>query len=69
MSDIQKEEKIWEELSYEEKNEQLFQNEKQLLEMFRSRGAISQRQYDKSLHDLIEKTGHSEMIGQNDDTN
>ncbi|MDO5137890.1 MAG: hypothetical protein Q4D71_05440 [Oscillospiraceae bacterium] len=60
MSDIQKEEKNWEELSYDEKNEQLYQNEKQLLEMFRTRGAISQWQYEKSLHDLIEKTGHSE---------
>ena len=69
MGNVRKEEKNWEELSYEEKNEQLFQNEKQLLEMFRARGAISQRQYDKSLHDLIEKTGHSETIDHNDETN
>ena len=45
------------------------QNEKQLLEMFRAHGAISQRQYDKSLHDLIEKTGHSETIDHNSETN
>ena len=68
MSDIQKEEKNWEELSYEEKNEQMFQNEKQLLEMFRTRGAISQRQYDKSLHDLIEKTGHTEQTEHTDES-
>ena len=60
MSDYLKKEKDWEMLSYEEKNEQLFQNEKQLLETFLKRGAISQRQYEKSLHDLVEKTGHSE---------
>ena len=60
MSDYLKKEKDWEMLSYEEKNEQLFQNEKQLLETFLKRGAISQRQYEKSLHALVEKTGHSE---------
>ena len=61
MSDLLKEEKKednWENLSYEEKNEQLFQHEKMLLEMFLSNGAISRQQYEKSIRDLIEKTGH-----------
>ena len=44
-------------LSYEEKNRQLFLRQKKTLDMFLERGAISQAQHDKSLHDLIEKMG------------
>lgn len=47
----------WSSLSYEEKNRILFQRQKKTLDMFLERGAISQAQHDKSLHDLIEKTG------------
>ena len=47
----------WSSLSYEEKNKQLFLQQKKLLDMFLERGAISQAQHDKSLHDLIEKMG------------
>lgn len=47
----------WSSLSYEEKNRILFQRQKNTLDMFLERGAISQAQHDKSLHDLIEKTG------------
>ena len=47
----------WSLLSYEEKNKQLFLRQKKTLEMFLERGAISQAQHDKSLHDLIEKMG------------
>ncbi|MBR2741120.1 MAG: hypothetical protein IKD87_10695 [Oscillospiraceae bacterium] len=54
------EEKEWNTLSYDEKNEQLFQHEKRMLEMFLAKGAISRQQFEKSLHDLIEKTGHVE---------
>ena len=54
------EEKEWNTLSYDEKNEQLFQHDKRMLEMFLAKGAISRQQYEKSLHDLIEKTGHVE---------
>ena len=54
------EEKEWNILSYDEKNEQLFQHEKRMLEMFLAKGAISRQQFEKSLHDLIEKTGHVE---------
>ena len=44
-------------LSYEEKNRLLFLRQKKTLDMFLERGAISQAQHDKSLHDLIEKMG------------
>ena len=54
------EEKEWNTLSYDEKNEQLFQHEKRMLEMFLAKGAISRQQFEKRLHDLIEKTGHVE---------
>ena len=47
----------WSTLSYEEKNRQLFLRQKETLDMFLERGAISQAQHDKSLHDLIEKMG------------
>ena len=47
----------WSSLSYEEKNRILFQRQKKTLDMFLERGAISQAQHDKSLHDLIEKMG------------
>ena len=43
--------------SHEEKNRLLFLRQKETLDTFLERGAISQAQYDKSLHDLIEKMG------------
>ena len=49
----------WEKLNYNEKNYELFLKQTILLKEFLERGAISQAQYDKSLHDLIEKTGYS----------
>ncbi len=45
----------WVSLSYEEKNRQLFLRQKKTIDLFLERGAISQAQHDKSLHDLIEK--------------
>ena len=45
----------WSELTYEGKNRQLYLEQKELLEMFLKRGAISQAQFDKSMHDLTEK--------------
>ena len=59
-SEIERKEENWDSLSYEEKNELLYQHQKRVLEMFLKRGAISRQQYEKSLHDLIEKTGHIE---------
>lgn len=44
-------------LTYEEKNRMLFLRQKKTLDMFLKRGAISQAQHDKSIHDLIEKMG------------
>ena len=47
----------WERLSPEEKRVQLYKNQKQTLDAFLERGAISQAQYDKSLGDLTIKMG------------
>ena len=47
----------WTALSPEEKKEQLFCNQIQLLDTFLKNGAISQAQYQKSLGDLREKMG------------
>lgn len=50
----------WSQLSPEEKKKQLFLNQKQTLDLFLERKAISQAQYDKSLGDLREKMGFIE---------
>ena len=42
-------------MSYEEKNRVLYQSQKETLDLFLERGAISQAQHDKSLHDLTVK--------------
>ena len=55
LADMEKEE--WSSLTYEEKNRLLFLRQKKTLDMVLERGAISQAQHDKSLHDLIEKMG------------
>ena len=47
----------WERLSPEEKKKQLYLNQKQTLEAFLERGAITRAQFDKSLGDLTEKMG------------
>ena len=47
----------WETLSYEEKNRRLFENQKEILDLFFARKAITKAQYDKSLGDLIAKMG------------
>ena len=43
--------------TYEEKNHDLYLRQKQTLDLFLERGAISQAQHDKSLHDLTVKMG------------
>ena len=53
-------ETTWETLSYEEKNRQPFVKQKELLELFLTKKAISREQYEKSLHDLMEKTGYQD---------
>ena len=50
----------WDALSYQEKNHQLFLTQKSMLDMFLKRGAISQAQHDKSLHDLTTKMGEKQ---------
>ena len=47
----------WEHMSREEKHQQLFLKQKNTLDLFLERNAISKEQYDKSLGDLIEKMG------------
>ena len=47
----------WAAMNPEQKKKQLFLNQKELLDKFRERNAISQAQYDKSLGDLREKMG------------
>ena len=54
---MEKENKDWSALSYEEKTHQLYLRQKALLDQFLERGAITQAQHDKSLHDLTEKMG------------
>ena len=53
---------LWEKLTPEEKKKQLFLKQKKTLGLFLERNAIDQRQYDKSLGDLIEKMGMSGVI-------
>ena len=47
----------WEQMTPEQKKEQLYYKQKDLLDTFLSHHAISQAQYDKSLGDLTEKMG------------
>lgn len=54
--DADLEKRDWETLTYEEKNRLLFLRQKQLLDMFFKRNAISKAQYEKSLTDLTLKT-------------
>ena len=55
--DREGEQAIWNFLSYDEKNHQLYLRQKELLDTFLRTGAISKEQYEKSLHDLTEKMG------------
>ena len=57
----------WSSLTHEEKNRLLFLRQKKMLDMFLERGAISQAQHGKSLHDLIEKMGMQAEVETNDD--
>ena len=53
---------IWENLTSEEKKAELYRKQKELLDMFLERNAISKAQYDKSLGDLTEKMGMSDKF-------
>ena len=50
----------WENLTPEEKKVQLYWKQKEILDAFLERNAISKAQYDKSLGDLTEKMGMSD---------
>ena len=50
----------WTGMTHDEKNSELFAEQKRTLELFLERGAISEAQFNKSLHDLIEKMGMHE---------
>jgi len=45
-------------------NLKLFQSQKQTLDTFLERGAISRAQYDKSLKELKQKMGLNKILGQ-----
>ena len=47
-------------LSHSDKRHQLFLSQKQTLDLFLERGAISKLQYEKSLHDLRVKMNEME---------
>ena len=47
----------WTELSEDEKKVKLYLKQKNMLEMFFEKNAISKEQFDKSLGDLTEKMG------------
>ncbi len=51
---------IWDQLSYQEKNHQMYIRQKDMLALFLQKRAISQEQYEKSLNDLTEKMGYKE---------
>ena len=53
---------IWENLTPEEKKTELYRKQKELLDTFLERNAISKAQYDKSLGDLTEKMGMSDKF-------
>ena len=43
--------------------EELFRKQKQLLDIFLEKKAISRQQYEKSLHDLAQKMGFDAELG------
>lgn len=51
----------WEKLSPEQKKEQLYLKQKELLDTFLEHHAISKEQYEKSLGDLTEKMGITDL--------
>lgn len=57
LHNIGKADVVWDRMTYAEKNHQLYLKQKELLDQFLKRGAITQKQHDKSLHDLSAKMG------------
>ena len=50
----------WEVLSPTEKKKELYRRQKEVLDLFLERRAISREQYDTSLHDMTVKMGMTE---------
>ena len=57
MDDNTLEQELNKTLSHKEKNHLLYLKQKALLDTFLEHGAISRKQYEKSLNDLTEKMG------------
>ena len=57
--DVTIENPAWDAMSHREKNHQLFLQQKELLETFLVRGAISKAQHDRSLSELTMKMGET----------
>ena len=53
-------------MTHEEKNAWLFRKQKETLDRFLEHGAITKEQYNKSLHDLMEKMGMKELLKSDD---
>lgn len=51
----------WTKLSPEEKKKQLYLKQKRMLEQFFERNAISKEQFEKSLYDMTQKMGMTEI--------
>ena len=57
--DVRTENPDWDAMSYEEKNHCLFLRQRELLDLFLERGAISQTQHDRCLFDLTVRRGEA----------
>lgn len=55
------EEKDWAVMTAEEKKKQLFLRQKELLDLYLEKGAITKAEYEKSLKSLTEKMGVSSL--------
>ena len=53
--DVSIEDEEWSAMTREQKNHVLYLRQKALLDQFLEKGAISQKQHDKSLYDLTTK--------------
>ena len=57
MDYFESEQSEWEKHTPEQKKKQLYLKQKELLDTFLERNAISRQQYEKSLHDMTEQMG------------
>ena len=57
MDYFESEQSEWEKLTPGQKKKQLYLKQKELLDTFLERNAISRQQYEKSLHDMTEQMG------------